>query len=163
MNTSLLHIPLLYEVVGNKEFKEGLVDLVFKEAKNKEEVYGNPFVKFHNSVTSIGIHIVWNCNSLTSIIIPDGVTSIEDYAFYDCSSLTSVIISKSVTFIGNSAFRNCSKLTSITIPEGVTSIGDSVFRNCSKLTSTTIPKKFESRINDIFYGVDLSKIKITYI
>ena len=39
--------------------------------------------------------------------------SIEDYAFYDCESLTSVTIPDGVTTIGYSAFYNCTSLTSV--------------------------------------------------
>ena len=74
----------------------------------------------------------YNCESLTSITIPNSVTSIDDYTFYYCISLTSVTIGNSVTSIGDSAFYS-SGLTSITIPDSVTSIGDNAFYNCSGL------------------------------
>jgi hypothetical protein len=41
-------------------------------------------------VTEIGSSTFEECNSLTSITIPDGVTSIGNHAFYECSSLASV-------------------------------------------------------------------------
>ena len=42
------------------------------------------------SVTSIGNYAFYDCDSLTSVVIPDSVTSIGNYAFYNCSSLTDV-------------------------------------------------------------------------
>ena len=90
------------------------------------------------SVTSIGESAFFNCNSLTSIVIPDSVTSIGRYAFFSCDSLTSIVIPDSVTSIGDSAFESCNSLTSIVIPDSVTSIGDSVFESCDSLTSVTI-------------------------
>ena len=95
-------------------------------------------------VTSIGNMAFYDCDSLTSIIIPNSVTSIGDWTFEDCSSLTSITIPDSVTFIGDYAFYNCSSLTSIKIPDGVTNIGDSTFRNCDSLTSITIPNSVTS-------------------
>ena len=55
----------------------------------------------------------------TELVIPkyiDGyeVTSIGDDAFWNCESLTSITIPESVKSIGNNAFWNCSGLTSIT-------------------------------------------------
>ena len=80
--------------ITKKEFKEGLFDLVFKEAKNREEVGDNKYIQ---------------------------------------------------------------------IPKSVTSIGNSVFWNCISLTCITIPKQFESRINEIFKNLELSKVEIIYI
>jgi len=92
-----------------------------------------------DGVTSIGYSAFSGCNSLTSIVIPDGVTSIGYSAFSGCSSLTSIVIPDGVTSIGEYAFENCSSLTSIVIPDSVTSIGYSAFENCSSLTSIVIP------------------------
>ena len=86
-------------------------------------------------VTSINSFAFDNCDSLTSVVIPNGVTSIGSSAFHDCSSLTSVVIPDSVTTIGDDAFYYCRSLTSVVIPDGVTSIGSYAFSGCSSLTS----------------------------
>ena len=68
------------------------------------------------------------------IITFDGpVTSIGEMAFIWCESLTSVIIPNGVTSIGMNAFGECYFLTSVTIPDSVTSIGDEAFYYCSSL------------------------------
>ena len=103
------------------------------------------------SVTSIGDNAFYNCNSLTSIDIPNSVTSIGDDAFRDCSSLTSVTIPNSVTSIGYYAFCWCSSLTSVTIPNSVTYIGSGAFAGCSSLTSVAIPNSVTSIGYDVFY------------
>ena len=89
-------------------------------------------------VTSIGNRAFFNCEVLTSIIIPDSVNSIEDYAFSSCTALTSITIPDSVANIGDYAFYNCSSLTSITIPDSVTSIGRVAFLACSALTTIEV-------------------------
>ncbi len=107
-----------------------------------------------NSVTSIGGHAFFGCSSLKSITIPNSVTSIGASAFYNCDSLTSVTIGNSVTSIGGYAFHNCDSLTSITIGSGVTSIGDWAFYNCDSLTSITIPNSVTSIGNWAFCSCD---------
>ena len=95
-------------------------------------------------VTSIGGTAFYDCDSLTSVSIPDSVTSIGDFAFSDCSGLTSVTMPGSVTSIGDFAFSDCSGLTSVTMPGSVTSIGDGAFRYCNSLKSITIPDSVTS-------------------
>lgn len=66
-----------------------------------------------DGVTSIG-SVFSQCDSLTSITIPDSVTSIEEEAFLSCVALKSIVIGNGVTSIGDYAFYDCSSLTSIT-------------------------------------------------
>ena len=74
--------------------------------------------------------------NLKTVIITSGL-SIGAWAFYDCDSLTSITIPDSVTSIGYGAFAYCDSLTSITIPDSVTNIGNSAFSGCISLTSIT--------------------------
>lgn len=66
-------------------------------------------------VTIIGQSAFLNCESLTSITLPDSITSIDSHAFYSCTSLTSIIIPDSVTSIGYAAFHWCTSLMQITL------------------------------------------------
>ena len=129
---------------------------------------GKGVITFVGDVTEIGGSAFANCNSLTSVTIPDSVTTIGDNAFEYCSSLTSVTIPDSVTTIGSLAFLSCDSLaefkgkfaddngrilvvdgiliasapaglTEYTIPDSVTTIGYGAFACCESLTSVTIP------------------------
>ena len=124
---------------------------------------GNPI--YHSSGNCIietkSKTLIAGCNN--SIIPNDGsVTIIGDGAFYDCNSLTSIVIPEGVTSIGAGAFGGCSSLTSITIPDSVTSIGDA-FYNCSSLNEVYISDiaawcaiDFESSsANPLYNGAEL--------
>ena len=144
------------------------------------------FKKVAYRVTSIGEEAFSWCDSLTSIVIPDGVTSIGSSAFWDCSSLTTVVIPDSVTCIVNGAFFGCSSLTEIVIPNSVTSIGDRAFccapgrrlvirnirklvtekepttvTNASSLTSVTLPESLTELGKDVFLGCE--KLETIYV
>ena len=88
------------------------------------------------------------------------VTGIEEYAFYDCEYVTSVMLPNSVTAIGDDAFKNCgmasvtipssvrsigwnafsgSYLTSVEIPTSVTTFGSGMFSSCGNLSSVSLP------------------------
>ena len=88
-------------------------------------------------VTSIGKSAFWNCESLTSISIPNSVTCIEDTAFHGCKKLPTITIPDSVEIIGDSAFWGCESLKIIAIPNSVEVIGDYAFANCTSLSSIT--------------------------
>ena len=84
------------------------------------------------SVTSIGWGAFAECESLTSVTIPNSVTRIEIGAFADCSSLTSITIPNSVTSIGDLAFYGCDGLKSVEVPRH-TKIGHYAFPDYIKI------------------------------
>ena len=115
------------------------------------------------SVTSIGERAFYDCEELTSIVIPDTVTSIGDWAFSgtayyndesnwengvlyignhlikaDSPLSGEYIIKAGTKVIAHSAFQYRYNLTNITIPDSVTSISDYAFDGCWSLTSVTI-------------------------
>ena len=95
---------------------------------------GKGVITFDGDVTEIGNYAFFECNSLTSVNIPDSVTTIGEGAFHVCTSLTSVTIPDSVTTIGEDAFADCTSLTSVNIPDSVTTIGYYAFKGCYSLT-----------------------------
>ena len=155
-------IKSLKNITSKKEFKNQIIDLIYKEVKKKEEVGDNKHIQISNLVTSIEFYSFQDCNGLRSITIPNSVTSIGAYAFNNCTGLTSINIPESVTYIITCAFHNCISLRSITIPNSVTSIGMFCFVNCISLTSITIPIKFKFDIEYIFSNTNFSKMKIIY-
>ena len=105
-----------------------------------------------NSVTNIGDHAFYNCESLTNINIPNSVTNIEDEAFCGCESLTSINIPNSVINIGSFAFDGCNSLTSINIPNNVPNIEDGAFLGCESLTNINIPNSVTNIGSRAFSG-----------
>lgn len=85
------------------------------------------------TITEIGESAFFDCDHLTSVVIPNGVTSIGDRAFFDCDGLVSVTISDTVTVIGEEAFFDCDNLETVNgITEDMT-ISNSAFFSCIKL------------------------------
>ena len=91
------------------------------------------------TVKIIGANAFEDCDTFTSITLPQSLTSIEDFAFCRCTALQNINIPQNVTNIGVSAFKECKSLTSITIPSGVTSINDVAFAHCTSLKSIELP------------------------
>ncbi|MGM9664021.1 MAG: leucine-rich repeat domain-containing protein, partial [Eubacteriales bacterium] len=113
-------IPEGVTSIGGYAFSgcSSLESITVEEGNTVYHSSGNCLIKTEAKVLIAG------CKN--SMIPDDGsVTSIGGSAFYDCDSLTSITIPEGVTSIGWAAFRGCSSLTSITIPDSVTSIGDS--------------------------------------
>ncbi len=105
-----------------------------------------------------------NCNSLTSVTIPDSVTSIGRYAFYGCDSLqyniydnakylgndnnpylvliqatdtniTTCTINENCKFIYSYAFSRCSMLNNLIMPDSVVYVGERAFGECNSLNN----------------------------
>ena len=68
------------------------------------------------SVTAIGASAFANCDSLYSVVIPEGVITIGEDAFYYCDNLRGVTIPESVTSIGARAFSVISPIANVSVP-----------------------------------------------
>ena len=113
------------------------------------------------TVTSIGTEAFFQCNGLTSVVIPEGVTKIGEGCFGYCRKLAFVEIPASVTSIEDFAFFLCQALESVIIPEGVTQIGEMTFCNCAALKSVYIPNGLATIGSDAFSGcVKLEEVNI---
>ncbi len=112
------------------------------------------------TVTEIEEFAFQGCNSLTSVVVPDGVKSIKN-VFSSCRQLESVTLPNSITTLDFGAFDSCSSLRDITIPESVTSIGERAFIYCYALTSVQISKSVTS-IGDAAFAScsSLEEIKV---
>ena len=119
------------------------------------------------SVTSIGDGAFCNCDSLTSVTIPDSVTSIGEGAFAFCESLARIALPNSVTFIDASPFVGCSQLQTIQVSPDhpvFATIDGVLFEKAEKklvcypaglaAVAYTIPDGVLSIGDNAFYGCD---------
>ena len=105
-------------------------------------------------ITSLGKGAFVNCDSLTTVILPNTLKTIVGFA--NCDNLVNITIPNSVTTIGDYAFSGCTKLTDIIIPYSVTSIGYEAFSKCESLTSITIP----DTVTELKYGTFLDCVNL---
>lgn len=123
----------------NKEYYKSVDNCIYSKDEKKlvSVASGLGKVTILNGVTKIGGYAFYNCESLSSVEIPETVTNVEAFAFC-CSGLSRVDISKNVVSIGRDAF-SFSNLTSIKIPEGVSVIELQTFYGCKSLKNIEIP------------------------
>ncbi len=106
------------------------------------------------SVANIKRNAFYNCDSLTSVTIPQSVTHIEAGAFYGCSALASIEVQSGNPVYhsaGNCLIETASKTLILGCSTGVipsdgsvTSIGESAFYGCEWLSTVTIPQSVTS-------------------
>lgn len=102
--------------------------------------------------TRIDSEAFYNCDSLTSVTIPNSVTHIGDLAFYNCDCLTNISVSNNnatyKSIDGNLYDKDGNTLIqyaigkaneSFTIPDSVKNISQSAFNGCTSLTNVIIP------------------------
>jgi hypothetical protein len=122
---------------------------------------GEGTIIFDAELRTIGERAFYNCDSLTTVTIPDGVITMGDEVFSSCDNLTSVTLGNCLTEIGYATFAYCFNLTNFSIPKNVMEIGNYAFRNCDSLTSITIPYGVMSiEEGAFFYCYNLAYVKI---
>ena len=114
-------------------------------------------VNLSASITSIGSSAFENCDSLKSIVIPDGVTTIGTYAFQNCDSLKQVTLGEQLKTIGDYAFNNCRALTTVTGGEAVTSLGSRAF-SYTGLTKAFLPEALQTIGSGAFLYCPLKEV-----
>lgn len=93
---------------------------------------------FHEKIPA---QFLYNCKSLTEVVLPETVTAIRKLAFASCSSLTEITLPEHVTTIENLAFMGCSSLTRVLLPDSVSFLQDTItiFLRCSSLRVVCFP------------------------
>ena len=88
---------------------------------------------------------------------------IYSWSFSECRKLKSIIFPENLKIIQHSAFGGCNSLKELKFPENIQFISDHAFIYCDSLEKIIIPKIFKNDIEDIFYGIYLTNVNITYI
>ena len=109
-------------------------------------------------------YIVVGIGSATDedLIIPDKhngkkVTAIDWEAFMYCDTIKTVVIPDGVTYIGCYAFSECSQLTKVTIPDTVTNILGGAFSKCPNLTTVNCEaESLPSTWDSYWLGIETS-------
>jgi hypothetical protein len=160
----LCSLPIFAQNVGD-EFSSGGINYRITSA-TEVEVARNPTTiagvvsipasvtdnSISYSVNGVGNFAFYDCNLITSVVMPNTVAQIKQLAFARCFGLISVDIPNSVVTIGKDAFKQCIALPSIKLPNSVTSLGISAFQSCLALTSIAIPNSITTISDGTFQG-----------
>lgn len=105
-----------------------------------------------DTIKSVGSHLFYDC-SAESIIFKGTVDNINSICmFYNCDYLTTVILPKGMKEIDASTFESCDALEFIELPEGMDTIWNYGFKNCINLRSIIIPTTITTINDGTFYG-----------
>lgn len=85
------------------------------------------------TVTALSYGCFYDCDSLTTVFLPETVTEIGSRAFAGCDNLRGILLPAAVTRIGAEAFYGCAALEAVSLAENVQSIGKDAFTGCNRL------------------------------
>lgn len=146
----------------------GIKEIAFAEGATPEAISDYAFlncdslstITLPNSIKSLGTGAFLYCDTLKTVKLPTGITKIAKQAFYHCGFLQSITIPQNVTEIGAEAFAACSKLTTISLPSALTTIGIASFHSTG-LTSITLPEGMTTIEPGTFGKSKLKSIKLS--
>ena len=101
-----------------------------------------------SNLVSIGERAFRNCDSITSVSLPDSLTSIERAVYAGCTSLHTLALPSNLETIGEFAFHGCESLDTVILPTNATfTIGRDAFGQtpvCDGTHSSTLCNYIES-------------------
>jgi len=103
-------------------------------------------------VVGIGFPGFCDCDSVVTVVVPEGVVGIGEMAFSSCDRLTSIDLPDSLTETDDAVFSSCTSLKEITIPDNVTEIGQHMFEGCESLTSAVLGDGLTEIGAEAFFG-----------
>lgn len=103
-------------------------------------------------VLYIGIDCFYDCDSLTTVILPDGLIGIDPYAFESCDRLRGIFIPQSVTFIDKCAFWDCTGLEAIYLSASLDTVAANAFDGCTGLKHVFYPGYYMDWV--MLFGAD---------
>lgn len=89
------------------------------------------------------------CDTLESLVIPEGVEFIHRNFCYGCGSLRRVVLPEGLLAIGDSAFAGCHSLEEVHLPESLEAIGKDAFCGCA-IRSVYMPKGVFCSCSNVF-------------
>ena len=109
------------------------------------------FEGFFQGVKSLGYKTFYNCYVLPNVTLWDNLTAIEGRAFGNCQSFTSVVIPNGVKTIGTTetVFESCTKLKTVVLPAQV-SLGNYCFEKCTALEAVWMPTQASTFGKQVF-------------
>lgn len=135
---SILDLSGATIVSGGEEYTD------YKEWSNNKE--------FRTSDGELGSYMFYECESLTSVVLPHNIKELPNRTFFHCRRLTSVALPDSLTIIKFQAFEGCSSLASITFPESLERIEFAAFSYCKGLTTLVLPTSITTIESFAFRG-----------
>ena len=139
-----------YTALKTVSFPEGFTTLGSYTFKATDKVTSALVsVDLPSTLTSIEQFAFTYCNSLESLVIPEGITVIPNSMANYTTSLKTLVLPSTIITISESAFRSADLSDGVVIPEGCTTIGSYAFKACGA-KEVVIPSTIEKLGNDIF-------------
>lgn len=119
----------------------------FKSNKNLSEI------ELHcTNLKYVSENAFENCQSLTSISLPNTIVAFGKATFKGCTHLSSITLPINLSEIPESTFSNCTNLREINFGNNIISIGKSAFSDCSSLTRLYITPSITNIADNAFWG-----------
>ncbi|MBR3988286.1 MAG: leucine-rich repeat protein [Clostridia bacterium] len=113
-------------------------------------------------VVEIGNGAFWDCDTMTSVVIPDSVKVISEDAFRECDGLTNLEIPDSVVLINKydslaATFGFCKNLKTVVLGDGIQTLPYNAFIGCTALETVEFGANMKSTGDNAFTDCTLLK------
>lgn len=147
-----LATPLMGKTAQDKQYLGYLFGATTHENNARDIPVSLKCLRLTGQWETLPAYVLFDCNDLICLALPETVTVIEKFAIYNCKSLKQIDGLDQIVTFGDRSLMNCASLQTVTLGNALQTVGFGAFEGCKSIVAMTLPFTGHSRTENTCLG-----------